>query len=120
VKKDNILSNRGAKNLELKELQKKVFEEYKKNGYLLFWTYGDISENDQTKSMIAELGMINTEISEAIEKCFRKDHQNIGFECADIIIRTLNFMSRLGLDAEFYIERKNNTNFERGYLHGKR
>jgi NTP pyrophosphatase (non-canonical NTP hydrolase) len=107
--------------LDLKELQKKVFEEYKKNGYLDFWNSHNLYKDNETKSNIAELGMINTEVSEAMEKCFRYIYkQDIGFECADIIIRTLNFMSRLGLDAEFFIERKNNTNLERGYLHGKR
>lgn len=111
--------------MELKKIQEKMFEEYKKNGYLDFWSIPKsglhINDNIQTISDIAELGMINTEVSETIEKVFRRGYkQDIGFECADIIIRTLNFMSRLGLDAEFYIERKNNTNLERGYLHNKR
>lgn len=107
----------------LRELQKKVYEEYVKNGYDKFWSIpkSGIHNNLNIESIIdiAELGMINTEVSEAIEKSFIKDNPSLGFECADIIIRTLNFMSRKGLDAEFYIERKNNTNIERGYLHGK-
>jgi hypothetical protein len=74
-----------------------------------------------TKSDIAELGMITTEVSEAIEKVFKDtDINSIMFECADVIIRTLNFMSRKGYDAEVYILQKNNINIKRGNFHGKR
>ena len=48
-------------------------------------------------------------------------NDNIGFECIDVIIRTLNFMSRKNLSAQKYfnrvIESKKEDNRE--YLHGK-
>lgn len=108
-----------------KEIQSIVYEEYTKNGYLEEWTNGFMnSKNRITKKFdIAELGLIVTEVSEAMEE-IRNDekyneHDDIFIECADIIIRTLNFMSRHGVNAEYYILYKHNKNLERGLLHGK-
>ena len=115
----------------LKEIQEMVFEEYKKNGYLIMWSFPKVNLGEgfynykhyQNINDIAELGLINTEVSEAIEITRKKDNKNklreLALECADIIIRTLNFMSRKGLDAEFYIIAKHNKNMKRGLLHGK-
>jgi hypothetical protein len=111
--------------MDLRELQKLVFKEYVKNGYLKFWSSKTVSESK--KSNIAELGFISQEIGEAIEIVFKdssnlknvKNYEKLGLECIDIVIRTLNFMSRLGLDADFNIITKNNINQKRGYLHAK-
>jgi len=110
--------------MELSEIQKKVYKEYCDNGYSLFWKAESFKETK--KSCIAELGFITTEIAEAIETIFKSNgipnsqlEIELGLECADILIRTLNFMSRLNLDAEKYIDMKNIINSNRGYLHGK-
>lgn len=109
--------------ISLHELQRKVYEEYRKNGYLYLWgSYHKLERLNklQNISAIAELGLISTEVSEAIE-CIRNNEsgKNLGLECADIIIRTLNFMTRHNLNAEKYILTKHKINMERFKLHGK-
>jgi len=51
---------------DLRELQIEVFREYVKNGYLEEWTSN--INSTQKKFSIAELGLVMTEISEAIEE----------------------------------------------------
>lgn len=70
---------------------------------------------------IAELGLIPTEVTEVQEEVRNKntDPNKVGTECADIIIRTLNFMSRKGLDAEKFILAKHKVNMTRNTLHGR-
>lgn len=111
-----------------KQLQEILFIEYKKNGYLDMWNYPISNDNLRSQRIfdIAELGLIVTEISEAQEiirntKDTNWANRRLKNECADIIIRTLNFMSRKGFnDAEKIILHKNKQNFRRDYLHGKR
>lgn len=101
--------------MSLRDLQKKVFLEYKRNGYLEVW------DKKGKVGIIAELGLIVTEIAEAMEearnKKFNKDA--FMFECTDTIIRTLNLMSRLHGDAEHYILLKHEINMQRERLHGR-
>ena len=114
----------------LLEIQNLVFQEYKNNDYLEEWTfkpyksinsYKGINSSEQKIYDIAELGLIMTEISEAIEEIRKKetDLNKLGLECADIIIRTLNFMSRKCIIAEYFIISKNSVNEKRKKLHGK-
>jgi len=123
----------------LKEIQLHVFEEYKRNGYFHEWdAYQwlkkfncvpvwttlnlEILKKLQKRLDIAELGLFDTEVTEAKEEIRKKGKLNkvaLGFECADIIIRTLNFMSRKGLDAEYFLTKKAEKNSQRDYLHGK-
>lgn len=131
--------------MKLSEIQKIVFIEYKNNGYFDMWNYVPHNANvEQLEFMslktiekeqkirdIAELGLINTEVSEAIElvRSFWKERETInskpieGYqlenECSDIIIRTLNFMSRKGFNAEKSILHKNKINLNRKKLHGR-
>lgn len=104
----------------LSKIQEKVFLEYIENGYLAEWTAKD-NEELQKKLDIAELGLITTEISEAIEEV--RNHETnlnkLSEECADILIRTLNFMSRKGIPAQFWVVAKNSKNHRRGKLHGR-
>jgi hypothetical protein len=118
--------------MNLSKIQRIVFIEYKNNGYLDMWnTVSDWWCNQRIYD-IAELGLIITEVSEAIEtirnswkenndsdKVINSDFSDLAKECADIIIRTLNFMSRKGFDAEKVILHKNKINLNRGLLHGK-
>ena len=106
--------------MTIREIQAFVFEEYCKNGF-----YDKFDCDDTEISDIAELGLITTEVAEAIEVVRRgvdcdADSGHLAEECADIIIRTLNFMSRWNLDAESAIVKKNAKNGEREKLHGKR
>jgi NTP pyrophosphatase (non-canonical NTP hydrolase) len=100
------------------QLQKLVFLEYEKNGYLENWTQFEEFKELQSIFDIAELGLISTEVSEAIES-IRTDKISIGYELADIIIRVMNFASRKDIDLESAILEKNSINLNRGKLHGK-
>lgn len=102
----------------MKELQKLVYEEYKKNGYEKQWSE---FPNDGIAD-IAELGLVDTEISEAIE-CIRKRRpkDELAFELADAVIRIMTFATRKGIDdLGYYIQAKHEKNMERGYLHGRK
>jgi NTP pyrophosphatase (non-canonical NTP hydrolase) len=103
--------------MQTDKLQELCFEEYVKNGYLaLFNAEGKMGD-------LAELGLMLTEIAEAMEEIGLKekkvDAEHLAEEAADIIIRALNFMSRKGLNAEVAIFKKCQKNMERPYLHGK-
>lgn len=103
----------------LNEIQELVFKEYIKNGYLDFWNCP--IKDYQMIFDIAEIGFFTTEIGESIESRFiDKSDYDLGLECADIIIRTLNFMSRKHFNATFFILEKNKLNLKRGLLHGKK
>jgi len=103
--------------MKLWKIQRMVFEEYKKNGYLEEWTNPDILT--QAKIDIAELGLVVTEISEAMEECRNIDNQKLGYELADIIIRVLNFASRKSIDIQSHVIAKHQMNLKRGKLHGR-
>jgi NTP pyrophosphatase (non-canonical NTP hydrolase) len=111
----------------LYDIQGIVFEEYKKNGYFKMWSRGfksDFSSQEQRIYDIAELSLIITEIVESIEDIRNIDKwdlllDKLGVELADIIIRTLNFASRKGINMEYHILEKNKRNLERKKLHGK-
>jgi len=101
--------------LTLKHIQDTIYIAYKQHGYEKNW-------NDSGKiGDIAKLGLIITEVSEAIEE-IRKPNmnsKNLAFECADIIIRVLNFASRKNINCEIAIKEKHKINMKRGFLHGK-
>jgi len=105
--------------MNLSQIQEMVFKEYVENGYLAEWT--EATEKAQKKSDIAEVGLITSEIGEATDEIRSKqtNADELALECADIIIRTLNFMSRKGFDAEHWILEKDKKNRTRGKLHGR-
>ncbi len=114
-----------------RQLQLKVREEYQKNGYLDIWNFEGYNLQDldatATKSIqarfdIAELGLIVSEVSEAMEEVRNKEPSTalLAFELADIIIRTMNFASRKGIDLESFIIEKHQKNMKREYLHDRR
>jgi len=118
-----------TKDKNLNEIQELVFQEYIKNGYLDFWSLNILDffglpiktyKKLQKIADIAEIGFFTTEIGESIENRFKnKSNFELGLECADIIIRILNFMSRKNLNATFFILEKHKQNLKRGLLHGK-
>lgn len=98
-------------------LQAQLYEEYVKNGYRDNWNKTRPAKHGD----LAELGLVVTEISEVMEHIRNKetDFNEVGLECADIIIRVTNFMTRKGLDLQTFILLAHAKNIERGYLHGK-
>jgi hypothetical protein len=106
--------------MDLNTIQEKVYREYVRNGYKKMWNKSKCIKTQKIRD-IAELGLVTTEVSEAIEEI--RNHNtnidNLGFECADIIIRTLNFMTRKGLNANNYIINKSKKNLLRKKLHNR-
>jgi NTP pyrophosphatase (non-canonical NTP hydrolase) len=103
-------------------LQNILFDEYRLNGYHQMWSRNfksDINSQEQKIYDIAEVGLINTEVSELLES-IRKDIDNQGEEIADIIIRVLNYATRKGIKVSHFINEKNIKNKSRGKLHGKK
>lgn len=98
-------------------IQSKVYTEYVHNGYLDMWM-NPTDEQKQIFADIAELGLIGTEITETMEK-IRSGEIDYGDELADIIIRTLNFSSRKGINVLDEILKKHNINMSREKLHGR-
>jgi uncharacterized protein YabN with tetrapyrrole methylase and pyrophosphatase domain len=110
--------------MDIRELQKELFIDYKEKGYYKSWNVeNQLDASSQKKFDIAELGLIITEVSEAIEEIRKQNNkftrEHLAEECADIIIRTINFMSRKGLDLEIALWLKNNKNKNREWLHEK-
>ena len=112
--------------MNLKEIQSLVYQEYIKNGYLDMWTF-DTNPNTYSKIQrifdLAEIGLWNTETAETQEDTRKHGYplllEKWGEECADVIIRVLNFASRKGIDVESEILNKHQKNLERGKNHGK-
>lgn len=105
--------------MNLSEIQKLVFEEYKKNGYL------DLMNSPPKKfrwlSDLAEVGLFDTETTEAKERIRDGDcGEVLGFELADLVIRVLNFASRKSIDIEKCVIKKHGINCNRGKLHGRK
>ena len=101
--------------MEFRDLQKTVYEEYKKNGYLVMWEKVDPEDIGD----LAEMGLVTTEVAEALEAIRDGDWLELADECADIIIRVLNFGSRHGFDLETIILAKHEKNLLRGKNHGR-
>jgi hypothetical protein len=125
--------------MRFSDIQELVYGEYKKNGYEYMWNLEDLKmlirncypepqvyfNGLQFKQLlriadIGEVGLVNTEVSELLED-IRKDKNEIDQlkECADIIIRVMNYCNRKGLDLETAILAKHDVNMTRGELHGK-
>jgi len=101
--------------MEFKDLQKLVYEEYKKNGFEEFFN------RNKECGDIAEIGLIASEIGEALDY-IRDDKETkyVSVELADIVIRVLNYCNRKNIDLEFYIIAKNRINCRRDKYHNKK
>jgi len=114
--------------MDLKQIQKLVYEEYIKNGYMEMWCVDlyqtDLPSTTQRIYDLAEIGLWNTEVSETLEdtrKITVNDELRAKWaeEGADVIIRVLNFFNRKDIDAEKAILDKHKKNLSRGKRHGK-
>lgn len=129
--------------MQFKEIQKLVYKAYKKNKFEEDFNRGgkvllphlireldtaikeiknviDHPNKDVDYGDVLELAFVVTEIGEAIEHVNNKNEEEVRFEVADAIIRTLNYCNRKGFDLEDYIILKNNKNLKRGKLHGRK
>jgi len=111
--------------MNMKAIQEKVFDEYAKNGYQQMWNRArELLKPERLDGIVdlAELGLCITELCEAMEEIRNKnvDESSLGFECADAIIRVLNFMSNRNLWADNFILAKHEKNQKRGRLHGRK
>ena len=112
--------------MELREIQKLVYGEYVKNGFEDKWN----KALPEYMGDLAELGLIHTEISEAMEEI--RNGYDIGAikELAGAIIRILNFVSRKSnalepekrylLDIENIIMNEHESNMKRPKYHGRK
>ncbi len=125
--------------MDIKTIQSLVYREYKKNEYEYMWNLEDLRmllreiskysieyfKGNQFKQLltiadVAEIGLINTEVSELLEDV-RKDRsiEKQAEELADITIRVMNYCNRKGIDLESAILKKHEKNMGRESLHGK-
>lgn len=122
-------------NWTLNEIQHLVFTEYMKNGYYDMWELEGVKQflieheevevykQLQIMADVAEAGLINTEVSELLEAIRKQNKienpkEEWGLECADIVIRVLNFCSRKNINVCDYIVKKHEVNLQREKLHG--
>ena len=97
--------------ISLRELQRLVYKEYQQNKFEEgFNKHGIIGD-------LAELGLISTEVSEAITRV-RKNETGVEEELADIVIRVFNYCNRKGITLDNSIIWKNELNQKRAKLHG--
>lgn len=108
--------------IDIFELQLLVFEEYKRNGYAERWSVEYLKDHPKELDLIidiAEVGLINTEVSELLEDIRSDKKENYGAECADIVIRVMNWCNRKKIDLGWHIREKNRKNLTREKLHGR-
>jgi len=109
--------------MDFKEIQRKVFEEYKKNGYLERWGRArELLKPEGLEGIVdlAEVGLFVTEIAEAMEDIRSGKSSHEVEEHADTIIRIMNYCSRSNLDLEQAILSKHERNLKRAKLHGRK
>jgi len=108
--------------MSMKEIQELIFEEYILNGYAERWTREYFEAHPKEFNLLidlAEVGLVNTEVSELLEDIRNNDREKWGDECADIVIRVMNFCNRKGINLESHIIGKHGKNLKRGFLHGR-
>jgi hypothetical protein len=112
-----------VENTGLADIQKGLYVEYCMNGYRDMWEAADRACGRIGLGRIgtlAEIGLITSEAAEAMEHVREPTlNPEMGEELVDILIRTLNCMTRLGFNAESIMLAKNQKNLMRGKLHGR-
>lgn len=110
--------------MDFKKICKLVFEEYKKNGYYDKWEEARLilgSHGIEGIVELAEIGLVYTELAEAMEEIRNGKHDgSVETELADTIIRIMNFASRRGMDLETALIKKHAKNMTREKYHGRK
>ena len=89
------------------EIQQVAYATSKEKG----WWIGD-------PNIPEKLALIHSEVSEALEAYRNCKDGEMGEELADVIIRTLDLASYLGIDMEEEVLKKQRQNESRPYRHG--
>jgi len=93
--------------MDLKKWQRILYKQYLKDEKdKIFSPHGEVGD-------IAELGLICCEETGEAMDSIRKKRIDLDGECADIIIRTINFASRKGIDIEKALQKAHKKNVER-------
>jgi NTP pyrophosphatase (non-canonical NTP hydrolase) len=66
-----------------------------------------------------KLALIHSEVSEVLEALRDEDRQHEAEECADVLIRLLDYCGWRGIDLERHFDRKMEINLQRPHLHGR-
>jgi hypothetical protein len=116
--------------VSLDVIQRLVYKNYRNTGYEDLWNLpqklAKFLTPEQLSSIqrvfdVAEVGLMSTEVSEAIEELRNKeiDEDHLAEELADIIIRPLTFASCRGINMTKAIMKKIDKNEKREKLHGR-
>ena len=111
--------------MEFRDIQKLVYQPYKKNGFEQKWNDAEKILKDSNKPelagmiVLAELMLSVTEQAEAAEEIRNTDKKKFALELAGLIIRALNIATRKNIDLEPLIIAETNRNMNRPILHGR-
>lgn len=81
---------------------------------------GDLQADMRRTSVLAKLGLIASEVGEAVRAIQHGDESEFQFELADILIRVFDLAGAEYIQLGPVVLRKMQTNRKRPYLHGKK
>ena len=81
---------------------------------------GDLQADMRRTSVLAKLGLIASEVGEAVSAVQHDDKTELAFELADVIIRILDLCGSEYINLGPVLLKKMQTNRKRPYMHGKK
>ena len=102
----------------LNKLAKQIAEGVKARGFRTPTEIGVCPMCGQDPT-IAKLGLVGTEIAEAMEAARKNDRANFDEEIADTFIRLFDRVGAMGIDLDAILAAKEKKNANRPKLHGK-
>ena len=100
--------------MNIQEIAEEHVRIMKANG----WANLTIDSWDNADKIPAQLALIHSEVSEALEAFRKDDMQEFRLELADVFLRTLGLAYTLGIDLEVETLSKMEVNRHRGFKHG--
>lgn len=104
--------------MSLNKLAKQIAEGVKVRGFRTPTEIGVCPMCGQDPT-IAKLGLVTTEVSEAVEAARKNDRANFDEEIADTMIRLLDLAGAMNIDLDKILAEKEAKNQKRPKLHGK-